>query len=113
MDAQKERPQTDQQATNEALAALAAAGNTFALRQNPTLARWHDDIISTKAWTGAGWNAWNHRGSVEERTVEYLEKHEKERLDYYAWREQMIRERYADFEAAGYFDRHPEAREAL
>ena len=45
--------------------------------------------------------------------MEYLEKHEKERLDYYAWREQMIREHYADFEAAGYFDRHPEAREAL
>ena len=45
--------------------------------------------------------------------MEYLEKHEKEHFDYYAWREQMIRERYADFEAAGYFDRHPESREAL
>lgn len=88
--------------------------NAFiALRQNPALARWHDDIISTKAWTGTGWNAWNHRGSVEERTVEYLEKHEKEHFDYYAWRDQMIREHYTDFEAAGYFDRHPEQRPNL
>ena len=83
------------------------------LRKSPQLTRWRDEVISTRAWRGTGWNAWNHRGSVEERTVEYLEKHEREHFDYYAWREQMIREHYADFEAAGYFDRHPEAREAL
>lgn len=29
------------------------------------------------------------------------------------WRDQMIREHYADFEAAGYFDRHPEQRPSL
>ena len=75
----------------------------IAMRQNSALARWRDEVISTRAWHGTGFGAWNHRGSVEERTVEYLEKHEKERLDYYAWREQMIREHYADFEAAGYF----------
>ena len=82
----------------------------IAMRRNPALVRWHDDIISAKAWTGTGWNAWNRYGSVQERTVEYLEKKEEGRFDYYAWRDQMIREHYADFEAAGYFDRHPEQR---
>ena len=51
--------------------------------------------------------------AVAEITVEYLEKKEEERFDYYAWRDQMIREHYADFEAAGYFDRHPEQRPSL
>lgn len=82
----------------------------LALRRNPALARWRDEVISTRAWRGTGWNAWNRYGSVQERTVEYLEKKEEERFDYYAWRDQMIREHYADFEAAGYFDRHPEQR---
>ncbi len=50
----------------------------------------------------------NRYGSVEERTVEYQEEKEKERFDCYTWRDQMIREHYADFEAYGYFDRHPE-----
>ena len=53
----------------------------IALRQNPTLVRWHDDIISTKAWTGTGWNAWNRYGSVEERVTEYIEKKEAERRE--------------------------------
>lgn len=82
----------------------------LALRRNPALARWRDEVISTRAWRGTGWNAWNRYGSVQERTVEYLEKKKEERFDYYAWRDQMIREHYADFEAAGYFDRHPEQR---
>lgn len=82
----------------------------LALRRNPALARWHDDILSAKAWTGTGWNAWNRYGSVQERTVEYLEKKGAEHFDYYAWRNQMIREHYAAFEAEGYFDRHPEQR---
>ena len=52
--------------------------NAFiALRQNPALVRWHDDIISTKAWTGTGWNAWNRYGSVQERTVEYWDEQVK------------------------------------
>lgn len=55
--------------------------NAFiALRQNPSLARWHDEIISTRAWSGTGWNAWNRYGSVEERVIEYIEKKEAERL---------------------------------
>lgn len=89
------------------------AGAFRKLRKCPQLTRWRDEVISTRAWRKTGFSAWNHRGSVEERTVEYLEKHEKEHFDYYAWREQMIRERYADFEAAGYFDRHPEQRPNL
>ena len=44
------------------------------LARNPRLRRWHDGVISTKAWGGTGWNAWTHGGSVEERTVEYLER---------------------------------------
>lgn len=89
------------------------AGAFRKLRKCPQLTRWRDEVISTRAWRKTGFGAWNHRGSVEERTVEYLEKHEKEHFDYYAWRKQMIRERYADFEAAGYFDRHPEQRPNL
>ena len=83
------------------------------LRRDTALTRWRDEVISTRAWRGTGWNAWNRYGSVQERTVEYLEKKEEERFDYYAWRDQMIREHYADFEAAGYFDRHPEQRPNL
>ncbi len=78
-----------------------------------SIQRWNDDVITTRAWHGTGWNAWNRYGSVQERTVEYLEKKEEERFDYYAWRDQMIREHYADFKAAGYFDRHPEQRPNL
>ena len=74
--------------------------------------RWHDDVISTRAWRGTGWNAWSRYGSVQERTAEYLEEKE-ERFNYYAWRDQMIREHYADLEAAGCFDRHPEWRANL
>ena len=83
------------------------------LRRDTALARWRDEVISTRAWRGTGWNTWNRYGSVQERTVEYLEKKEEERFDYYAWRDQMIREHYADFEASGYFDRHPEQRPNL
>ena len=51
------------------------------LRRNPAIVRWHEDVISAKAWTGTGWNAWNHYGSVEERVTEYLEQKEAERLE--------------------------------
>lgn len=85
----------------------------IALRRNLKLQRWRDDVITTRAWRGTGWNAWNRYGSVQERTAEYLEEKEEERFNYYAWRDQMIREHYADLEAAGYFDRHPEWRANL
>ena len=78
-----------------------------------SIQRWHDDVITTRAWRGTGWKAWSRYGSVQERTAEYLEEKEEERFNYYAWRDQMIREHYADLEAAGYFDRHPEWRASL
>ena len=78
-----------------------------------SIQRWHDDVITTRAWRGTGWNAWSRYGSVQERTAEYLEEKEEERFNYYAWRDQMIREHYADLEAAGKFDRHPEWRASL
>lgn len=82
------------------------------LQHDSALQRWRDEIISTRAWRGTGYGAWFYGGSVEERAVEYLEEREKAQLDYYAWRDQMIREHYADFEATGYFDRYPEHRPA-
>ena len=62
----------------------------IAMRRNPALVRWHDDIISAKAWTGTGWNAWNRYGSVEERVTEYIEKKEAE------WRERVEQRRRED-----------------
>ena len=38
-----------------------------------TIQRWHDDVVSARAWHGTGWSAWNGHGSVEERTAEYWE----------------------------------------
>lgn len=84
-----------------------------ALRRNPKLQRWRDEIISTRAWSGTGFGAWNHRGSVEERTVEYLEAWEAKSRAWAAERAQLIKEHYTDFEASGYFDRNPEQRPTL
>lgn len=59
----------------------------IALRRNPALARWHEDIITTRAWSGTGFGVWQHRGSVEERTLEYWEaqvQKYRERLQYCA-----------------------------
>lgn len=85
----------------------------IALGRNPKLQRWRDEIISTRAWSGTGFGAWNHRGSVEERTVEYLDDWEAKSRAWAAEREKLVLEHYADFEAAGYFDRHPEQRPNL
>lgn len=84
-----------------------------ALRRNPKLQRWRDEIISTRAWSGTGFGAWNHRGSVEERTVEYLEAWEAKSRVWTAERAHLIKEHYTDFEASGYFDRNPEQRPTL
>lgn len=43
------------------------------LRGNTRLRWWHDEIITSHAWRGTGFTAWAAGGSVEERTVEYLE----------------------------------------
>lgn len=45
------------------------------LRNNPRLRRWRDEVISSHAWHSSGFGAWGTGGSVEERTVEYLEAH--------------------------------------
>lgn len=47
------------------------------LRKNARLRRWHDEVIQTHAWRGTGFAAWAYGGSVEERTVEYLERYGK------------------------------------
>lgn len=39
-----------------------------------SIQHWHDDVITTRAWHGTGWNAWNRYGSVEERTAEYWDE---------------------------------------
>lgn len=60
------------------------------LRRDTALARWRDEVISTRAWRGTGWNAWNRYGSVQERTVEYwdaqvkkYEEHVRELVEKY------------------------------
>lgn len=49
----------------------------IALSRNLKLQRWRDDVITTRAWRGTGWNAWNRYGSVQERTVEYWDEQVK------------------------------------
>lgn len=44
------------------------------LRVNPRLMRYREEYISTHAWHGTGFASWNHSGSVQERTVEGLER---------------------------------------
>ena len=110
--------QTLKEISQEDGATLNAARNReqaafIALGRNPKLQRWRDEIISTRAWSGTGFGAWNHRGSVEERTVEYLDDWEAQNRAWAAEREKLIREHYADLEAAGYFNRHPEWRTSL
>lgn len=43
------------------------------LRRNPRLLRWREETIQRRAWHGTGFSSWYAGGSVEERTVEYLE----------------------------------------
>lgn len=51
----------------------AEASGLAKLRRNPRILRWHNEIITSHAWRGTGFTAWAAGGSVEERTVEYLE----------------------------------------
>lgn len=95
------------------------------LRELPKLQHWHDDIISTRAWRGTGFGAWKHSGSVQERTVEYLEERNSEQYiafleraaqlapEHRATIEEMKAEHYARLEQSGYYDRHPEKRPDL
>ncbi len=90
------------------------------LRELPKLQRWHDDIISTRAWQGTGFGAWKRSGSVQERTVEYLEERNSEQYialleraaqlapEQRATIEEIKAEHYARLEQLGYYNRHPE-----
>lgn len=51
----------------------AEASGLTKLRRNPRILRWHNEIITSHAWRGTGFTAWAAGGSVEEKTVEYLE----------------------------------------
>lgn len=92
------------------------------LRELPKLQRWHDDIISTRAWRGTGFGAWKRSGSVQERTVEYLEEQNSEQYitlleeaaqlapEHRATIEEMKAAHYARLEQSGYHDCYPEKR---
>lgn len=68
------------------------------LNKDPDLKRWHDDIITDRAWKGTGWNAWKQHGSVEECAVEYVERLEAERRAREAEIERLREERKAERE---------------
>lgn len=55
-----------------------------------SIQRWHDDVISTRAWCGTGFSAWKGRGSVQERSVEYWER----QVQKYEARLQAYAEKY-------------------
>ena len=92
------------------------------LRELPKLQRWHDDIISTRAWRGTGFGAWKRSGSVQERTVESLEEQNSEQYitlleeaaqlapEHRATIEEMKAAHYARLEQSGYYDCYPEKR---
>ena len=44
------------------------------MRRNPAILRFRDEVIQSHAWNGTGFTSWYERGSVEERTVEWLEE---------------------------------------
>lgn len=43
------------------------------LRRNPVLNRFHEEVITYHSYTGSGFAAWKHGGSVEECLIEYLD----------------------------------------
>lgn len=65
------------------------------LRNDHQLKRWREDVISTRAWMGTGWNAWKRYGSVQERTTEYLERMGTERAARQAYRDKLLADYYA------------------
>lgn len=60
-----------------------------------SLRRWHDEIITTRAWCGTGYSAWKNGGSVEERSVEWLER-ELERLHQQAQEQELETQKALD-----------------
>ena len=45
------------------------------MRRNPAILRFHDEVIQSHAWHGTGFTSWKEHGSVQERTVEWLDEH--------------------------------------
>lgn len=45
------------------------------LRRNRRLLQWCNEVILSSAWRGTGFSAWQYGGSVQERTVEYIDEH--------------------------------------
>lgn len=45
------------------------------MRRNPSILRFHDEVIQRHAWHGTGFTAWEEHGSVQERTIEWLDLH--------------------------------------
>lgn len=45
------------------------------LRRNRRLLQWCNEIILSSAWRGTAFSAWQYGGSVQERTVEYIDEH--------------------------------------
>lgn len=53
------------------------AGAFRKLKNDSQLARWHEEIITTRAWRGTGFGSWKRYGSVQERSVEYWDEQVK------------------------------------
>lgn len=66
------------------------AGAFRKLKNDSQLARWHEEIITTRAWRGTGFGAWKRYGSVQERSVEYWD----EQVKKYQARSRALAEKY-------------------
>lgn len=66
------------------------AGAFRKLKHNSQLARWHEEIITTRAWRGTGFGSWKRYGSVQERSVEYWD----EQVKKYQARSRALAEKY-------------------
>ncbi len=45
------------------------------LNRNPKLCHFHDEVVQHHAYRGTGFSSWSASGSVEERTVEFMDSH--------------------------------------
>lgn len=74
-DGKSVRQISEEQGLTVGKATIAKEAALRKLRCNPRLMRWHNEIVTSHAWHGTGFTAWAHGGSVQERTIEFLEKH--------------------------------------
>ena len=66
------------------------AGAFRKLKNDSQLTRWHEEIITTRAWHGTSFGAWKRYGSVQERSVEYWD----EQVKKYQARSRALAEKY-------------------